>query len=172
MVACPESPVWLEMMHQPEAAQKVREQLLGPDRLQDPASTDPEPQEHGLEEPLMSSNDLPEVCHKAFPVLYESPTVKTTSANLLWSIHCPEAFSASCDQPLLMLHMLLFQVTADDLPSLTIADAVAIETRIVRPESTCPHLASQTLVLASPCKQEQASLFHVSASIGRSCQVL
>lgn len=82
MVACPESPVWLEMVHQSDAAQKVQEQLLGTATLQDPADAGPEPQQHpddGLEEPLMSSDDLPEVCHKAFPVLcprvYSMPQV-------------------------------------------------------------------------------------------------
>ncbi|KAK9827455.1 hypothetical protein WJX74_003381 [Apatococcus lobatus] len=59
MVSCPESPVWLDMAHQPDEAQKVREQLLGPAAFKEPGSTDTQPP-NGLEDPLLSSDDLPE----------------------------------------------------------------------------------------------------------------
>ena len=67
MVGCPESPVWLDMVHRPDEAEKVREQLQGPATAQQPASHDLQPP-NGLEEPLISSDDLPEVGHRPFAI--------------------------------------------------------------------------------------------------------
>ena len=63
MVACPESPVWLDMVHRPDEAQKVRQQLQGPASAQQPATQDTQPP-NGLDEPLIGSDDLPEVGHR------------------------------------------------------------------------------------------------------------